>query len=152
MVIGEGESDSLGRPRPANSFGARLRDDRNQESQYGRNARNGKGKNAMDEGVLGMRKTKDGGMEMSFMPKVGGGRGDDDLAGPDYKLEKKDKNMEDEKKGGRKKEAFGAGLEKGGFRGLAGGEKELSEAERKGRSSKRNPGRSASKNVFRGMQ
>lgn len=81
------------------------------------------------------------------MPKAGGGRGEDDLTVdyvPDAKTKAEDKRD-------KRVERFGAGLEKGGYRGSATGEREVTEAERKGRTQRRHPGRSASKNVFRGM-
>jgi ribosome biogenesis protein ENP2 len=88
-------------------------------------------------------------MEMSFIPKASSGRGVDDMLSADYQP-----SLDKDKSGGKrdkKVERFGAGLEKGGYTGRAGGEREISEAERKGRASRRHPGRSASKNVFRGM-
>lgn len=152
MIAGDVEEDALGRPRPraaANqSLGQRLRTD----GQGDRS--NGKGKaKALDDGVLAMRKLKDGGMEMSFIPKAGGGKGMDDLAGPDYELTKKVKGGDQGRDGKRDKrvEKYGAGLEKGGYTGTRNGEKPETDAERKGRSERRHPGRSASKNVFRGL-
>lgn len=85
------------------------------------------------EGVLAMRRSADGGMEMSFIPKSGG-RG---------KLE----DEEDEYGGGgyrrrARVETFGAGLEKGG-------EQEDELQGRSGRTKRRHIERSASKNAFR---
>lgn len=86
------------------------------------------------EGVLAMRRSADGGMEMSFIPKAGSGKG---------KLE----DEEDEYSGGgyrrrSRVETFGAGLEKGGHE-----EDELQG--RNGRTKRRHIERSASKNAFR---
>ncbi|KAJ9102989.1 hypothetical protein QFC19_004546 [Naganishia cerealis] len=126
--------------RGPKSFGQRLRT----STTNGSDRQSGKGKR--DDSIVTMRRTEDGGMEMSFIPSAGAGQGDDNVEGTDFVA---DPNKS--KKGGkveRKVERFGAGLEKGG---LPIGGKELSEAERSGRQSRRHPGRSASKNVFRGL-
>jgi ribosome biogenesis protein ENP2 len=95
-----------------------------------------------------MRRLEDGGMEMSFIPSANAGQGDDNIEGTDFIADGGKGGKKDMQKGERKVERFGAGLEKGG---LAAGDRELTEAERSGRQKRRHPGRSASKNVFRGM-
>lgn len=128
--------------RGPKSFGQRLR-----TAGDGATRQSGKGKR--DDSIVTMRRLEDGGMEMSFIPSANAGHGDDNIEGTDFIADgagKKGKG--DVKKGERKVERFGAGLEKGG---LAAGDRELTEAERSGRQKRRHPGRSASKNVFRGM-
>ncbi|WVR05415.1 hypothetical protein IAU60_002430 [Kwoniella sp. DSM 27419] len=95
-----------------------------------------------DPSVLAMRRSTDGGMEMSFIPKTksrsngatGAGSGSED--------------EQDEYSGGTKrkdrKERFGAGMEKGGNE-----DEEDELAGRGGRTQRRHTGRSASKNAFR---
>ncbi|RSH81804.1 uncharacterized protein EHS24_007996 [Apiotrichum porosum] len=99
--------------------------------------KNGKAK-AEDkpDGVLAMRRAADGGMEMSFVPKTGNAKRGEGIHD----------DQEDEYSGGSyrrsKVEKFGAGLEKGND--------EDDEAELgSGRTQRRHPGRSASKNAFR---
>lgn len=81
------------------------------------------------DGVLAMRRSADGGMEMSFIPQ-GKGKGlvddEDEYSGGQYKRKKE-------------VERFGAGMEKGV-------EEEVGEA---GRTTRRHVQRSASKNTFR---
>ncbi|KAI5450831.1 Small ribosomal subunit biogenesis [Naganishia albida] len=128
--------------RGPKSFGQRLR-------TAGDGATRQAGKGKRDDSIVTMRRLEDGGMEMSFIPSANAGHGDDNIEGTDFIADgagKKGKG--DVKKGERKVERFGAGLEKGG---LAAGDRELTEAERSGRQKRRHPGRSASKNVFRGM-
>lgn len=91
-------------------------------------------KDEKPEGVLAMRRSADGGMEMSFIPKSGG-RGkledeDDEYGGGGYRRRSK-------------VETFGAGLEKGGH------EEEDEMQGRNGRTKRRHIERSASKNAFR---
>lgn len=147
MVAGGGDDeDEDGRTRVGrgSTFGQRLkRGDRDAA------AGSSKGK-SRDDGILTARRTKDGGMEMSFVPQASGGRGEDDL-NVDYVPQKKEAADDGKKPGDKRVERFAAGLEKGGYRGSADGNREVTEDERKGRSSRRHPGRSASKNVFRGL-
>ncbi|WVQ78443.1 hypothetical protein IAT38_000529 [Cryptococcus sp. DSM 104549] len=92
---------------------------------------------AEDSSILATRRSADGGMEMSFIPsskprRKGAGSGSEDEA--------------DEYSGGTRRkdrvERFGAGMEKG--------KAEEDELEgRGGRTQRRHPGRSASKNAFR---
>lgn len=145
---GEDEEDDDGPRRRgsavgrASSFGQRLRHGNAEQSSAKSRSR--------DDGILSARRTKDGGMEMSFVPKAGGGQGDDNL-NVDYVAQDK-KGQDDGKKPGDKRvERFAAGLEKGGYRGSKDGQREMTEEERKGRTGRRHPGRSASKNVFRGL-
>ncbi|KAK4689112.1 ribosome biogenesis protein ENP2, partial [Tremellales sp. Uapishka_1] len=126
LVIG-GKEDGPSRGKSA-TFGQRL-------SSSTASRPNGKGKaDETPEGVLAMRRSTDGGMEMSFIP---------DNNRP------KDVDSDDEYSGGNKRrpskvEKFGAGLERG--------QEEDSEEEGKGgRTRKRKVERSASKNVFRRM-
>lgn len=86
------------------------------------------------DGVLAMRRSADGGMEMSFIPQSTAKKGqgleeEDEYSGGTYRHSKK-------------VERFGAGLEKGGD------EDEETRGE-KGRTTRRHVGRSASKNTFR---
>jgi ribosome biogenesis protein ENP2 len=81
------------------------------------------------DGVLAMKRSADGGMEMSFIPKAGGKKddSDDEYGGGTFRRRSK-------------VEKFGAGLEKGA---------EEEENMEQGRKTRRHPGRSASKNTFR---
>lgn len=92
-------------------------------------------KDEKPEGVLAMRRSADGGMEMSFIPKSGGSKGkledeDDEYGGGGYRRRSR-------------VETFGAGLEKGGH------EEEDEMQGRNGRTKRRHIERSASKNAFR---
>jgi ribosome biogenesis protein ENP2 len=82
-----------------------------------------------DSNVVSMRRGLDGGMEMSFIPN-----------------KKADKDERDEYSGGTTRkdrvERFGAGLEKGD-------PNEGRQDRRGGRTERRRPGRSASRNTFR---
>ncbi|KAJ9094755.1 hypothetical protein QFC21_005913 [Naganishia friedmannii] len=132
--------------RGPKSFGQRLRTSGGAEMRN--SGKGGKGKYG-DDSIVTMRRTEDGGMEMSFIPSATAGQGDDNVEGTDYVPDpNKPKKGALPVKGERKVERFGAGLEKGG---APVGSKELSETERSGRQSRRHPGRSASKNVFRGL-
>ncbi|WWD16216.1 hypothetical protein CI109_100642 [Kwoniella shandongensis] len=136
VVGGTGDSRETAQP----TFGQRLHSSRPSSSKT--NA-NGKLAPENDPSVLAMRRSADGGMEMSFIPATsskrrsgGGSDGEDE---------------QDEYSGGtqrkeRKVERFGAGMEKGG------GEDEGDDDDldgRGGRTKRRHPGRSASKNAFR---
>ncbi|KAJ9115526.1 hypothetical protein QFC22_005288 [Naganishia vaughanmartiniae] len=131
--------------RGPKSFGQRLRTSGGAEMRN--SGKGGKGKYG-DDSIVTMRRTEDGGMEMSFIPSATAGQGDDNVEGTDYVPDPNKAKKGAPVKGERKVERFGAGLEKGG---APVGSKELSEAERSGRQSRRHPGRSASKNVFRGL-
>jgi len=147
LVAGDDDDDEgSSRRSKGSTFGQRLRQG---DRDGAASSRRGKER---DDGILTSKRTGDGGMEMSFVPKAGGGRGDDDL-NVDYVPQKKDSAGDDgnKKAGDKRVEKFAAGLEKGGYRGVADGQREVSEEERKGRASRRHPGRSASKNVFRGL-
>jgi ribosome biogenesis protein ENP2 len=128
--------------RGPKSFGQRLRN----TADNAASRQSGKGKR--DDSIVTMRRLEDGGMEMSFIPSANAGQGDDNVEGTDFIADPNGKAGKKDVKGERKVERFGAGLEKGG---LAAGDRELTEAERSGRQKRRHPGRSASKNVFRGM-
>ena len=91
------------------------------------------GQTDKSDGVLAMRRSMDGGMEMSFIPQSGKLRGD---------REEKDEYSGGTRKRDRKIERFGAGMEKGR-------EEEELGSDRGGRSRRRQIGRSASKNAFR---
>ncbi len=148
LIAGDDESAADGRPRPGKAlatFGQRLKRDASQSQRQSQQRKT-------DDEPLTMRRTADGGMEMSFIPKASSGRGADDMLSADYQpgMDKAKLAAADGKRD-KKVQRFGAGLEKGGYTGRANGEREVSEAERKGRSDRRHPGRSASKNVFRGM-
>lgn len=127
LVSGGADDD---RPRPSSTFGQRL--------SGSQRASNGKGKDAKPEGVLAMRKQADGGMEMSFIPSGPPGDFEDgrDFDGVDGAVREPRR---------RKPETFGAGLEKGGDEPENDAEGEA----KMGRTKRRHPGRSASKNVFR---
>lgn len=147
MVAGDGDDAISATSSRANAtLGQRKRAGQDRAS---RTARDDVGRSA-DASVLGMRKMRDGGMEMSFMPSSGGRKGDD-IAAPDYVAPSSLQKRQKESAAGGKVERFGAGLEKGGYRALAGGEREVSLEERQGRQKRRQPGRSASKNTFRSM-
>jgi ribosome biogenesis protein ENP2 len=147
-----GDLDAEGASRSSSrsaTFGQRLRqgDEDAARSDLSRGKRR-------DDGILTARRTKDGGMEMSFVPKAGGGRGEDDLNVDYVPQTKQDATAASDGKKrptDKRVERFAAGLEKGGYRGAADGQREMSEDERKGRTGRRHPGRSASKNVFRGL-
>ena len=128
--------------RGPKSFGQRLRN----TADGAASRQSSKGKR--DDSIVTMRRLEDGGMEMSFIPSANAGQGDDNVEGTDFIADPNGKSKKKDAKGDKKVERFGAGLEKGG---LAAGDRELTEAERSGRQKRRHPGRSASKNVFRGM-
>ena len=95
---------------------------------------------ASSSGAEGARHTADGGMEVTFVPRTSSN-------GRDY-----DDGPVKEARGGKEArrkgvEVFGAGMEKGG----EAPEVEMSEAERKGRTKRRQGMRSGSKNTFRRM-
>ncbi|WWC60785.1 uncharacterized protein I303_103361 [Kwoniella dejecticola CBS 10117] len=136
LVVGESSSSRSAGPSKQSTFGQRLK-----KSTGSNAAANGSGFEN-DKSVLAMRKAADGGMEMSFIPSSKPrARGEQGEGGEDE---------QDEYSGGtrrkdRKVERFGAGLEKGG-----GEECEDEEIQgRSGRTKRRHPGRSASKNAFR---
>ncbi|KAI0371259.1 hypothetical protein BV20DRAFT_993435 [Pilatotrama ljubarskyi] len=85
-----------------------------------------------------VRRTADGGIEMTFIPRTSSSGHDYD----DGPVSGKAKAKEPKRKG---VETFGAGMERGG----EDPEREMSEAERKGRTKRRQGMRSGSKNVFR---
>lgn len=104
----------------------------------------GKGKErARDAANADVRRTADGGVEMTFIPRT-------TASGEDYDDEEKPqkagkgKGKEPRRKG---VEVFGAGMEKGGEEP----EVAMSEAERRGRTKRRQGMRSGSKNTFRRM-
>jgi ribosome biogenesis protein ENP2 len=85
-------------------------------------------------------------MEMSFVPQTTGGDDEqDEYSGGTARKERGGAGEEREPRG-KKVERFGAGLEKGGEE--QGGE-DLGTMQREGRSKRRDPGRSGSKNAFR---
>lgn len=92
-----------------------------------------------------VRRTVDGGLEMTFIPKTSssGHDYDDDEPGASRAARKGGRDV------GKRKgvESFGAGMERGG----EDPEREMSEAERKGRTKRRQGMRSGSKNTFRRM-
>ena len=99
------------------------------------------------DNVLAMRKSGDGGMEMSFIPsdapkpkQPGGGAGGG-LFNDDYDAEAVESRKKD-----KKVERFGHGLQKGLEEGDEG---DLEGETKSGRTKRRHPGRSASKNTFR---
>ncbi|KAI0360465.1 hypothetical protein OH77DRAFT_1586069 [Trametes cingulata] len=89
-----------------------------------------------------VRRTADGGIEMTFIPKTTSSGHDYDDDGPVGAAARKGKAKEPKRKG---VETFGAGMERGGEEP----EREMSEAERKGRTKRRQGMRSGSKNTFR---
>ena len=104
-----------------------------------------KGRTSTSAGDGGVRHMADGGMEMTFVPRTTASSTDhDDYAGGSTGV------AAAAKRDARRKgvETFGAGMERGG-----GGapEVEMSEAERKGRTKRRQGMRSGSKNTFRRM-
>ena len=127
LVSGAADDD---RPRPSSTFGQRL--------SSSQRASSSKGKDAKPEGVLSMRKQADGGMEMSFIPSGPAGDHEDgrDFDGDESQVREPRR---------RKPETFGAGLEKGGDEP----ENDVEGEAKMGRTKRRHPGRSASKNVFR---
>ncbi|WWC69140.1 uncharacterized protein I206_103076 [Kwoniella pini CBS 10737] len=132
-----GESSKTSGPSKQSTFGQRLKNSSNDHN--GNNNNNNGFEN--DKSILAMRKSADGGMEMSFIPsskstKSGKANDDDD--------------EQDEYNGGtrrkdRKIEKFGNGLEKGGEES----DNDDDLQDRSGRTKRRHPGRSASKNAFR---
>ena len=102
----------------------------------------GKGKErARDAADADVRRTADGGVEMTFIPRTTASGADyDDEENP----QKAGKGKEPRRKG---VEVFGAGMEKGGEEP----EVAMSEAERRGRTKRRQGMRSGSKNTFRRM-
>ncbi|OCF32052.1 ribosome biogenesis protein ENP2 [Kwoniella heveanensis BCC8398] len=139
LVVGSASASTSSAQQP--TFGQRLASSSASSSFKGKKTASSA---EDDPNVLAMRRTADGGMEMSFIPTSkpshsGGNNSDDDGNGSE----------DDEYSGGtrrkdRKVEKFGAGLEKGG------GEDDDDElAGRGGRTQRRHPGRSASKNAFR---
>ncbi|RPD65737.1 hypothetical protein L226DRAFT_479508 [Lentinus tigrinus ALCF2SS1-7] len=104
----------------------------------------GKGKErARDSASADVRHTAHGGVEMTFVPRTSSSRADyDEDERPSGKAGKG--NKEPRRKG---VEVFGAGMEKGG----EDPEVAMSEAERKGRTKRRQGMRSGSKNTFRRM-
>ncbi|OCF71502.1 ribosome biogenesis protein ENP2 [Kwoniella mangroviensis CBS 8886] len=132
LVVGSSSSSSSSRQQP--TFGQRLKTS-NQSS------RNGKGLGE-DPSVLAMRKSADGGMEMSFIPSSKPSRSN----GPDGEDDEQDEYSGGTRRKDRKVERFGAGMEKGQLDD----DDEGQEGEgRSGRTKRRHPGRSASKNAFR---
>ncbi|WVF71869.1 hypothetical protein IAT40_006679 [Kwoniella sp. CBS 6097] len=134
MVGSSSTSTSSAQP----TFGQRL-------ASSSSSARGGKSKTSAenDPNVLAMRRSADGGMEMSFIPTSKPSRSGNNSDGGNG-------SEDDEYSGGtrrkdRKVERFGAGLEKGGGEDEDDGEL----AGRGGRTQRRHPGRSASKNAFR---
>lgn len=126
----------------SSSFGQRLHSNKGRSSAAPADPR-------LDN-VLAMRRSGDGGMEMSFVPQgssksASGGKGggqlfDEDNEGLDAQraARRRDKNVE----------RFGHGLQKG-LEQEDGGSGDEGEGGRNGRTKRRHPGRSASKNVFR---
>ena len=97
---------------------------------------------AATDNVLSMRRSTDGGMEMSFIPSgksKSGNREEDEYSGGTRRVG----GIGGGGKGGGKVERFGAGMEKGEV------EREMKGDDRGGRSQRRHIGRSASKNAFR---
>ncbi|KAI0702051.1 hypothetical protein C8T65DRAFT_655861 [Cerioporus squamosus] len=95
-----------------------------------------------EPGSAAVRHTADGGVEMTFVPRTSSTGADyDDYEG---KTPKVGKGKEPKRKG---VEVFGAGMEKGG----EDPEVVMSEAERRGRTKRRQGMRSGSKNTFRRM-
>ena len=123
LTFGSG-ADTAPQPKQE-TFGSRLHHRQKKENSI---------RPEQSDGVLAMRRSMDGGMEMSFIPQSSQTREDRD---------DRDEYSGGTKKKDRKIERFGAGLE----RGL---EEETVEGEgRGGRSRRRQVGRSASKNTFR---
>ncbi|KAH9897027.1 WD40-repeat-containing domain protein [Cubamyces lactineus] len=89
-----------------------------------------------------IRHTADGGIEMTFIPKTTSSGNDYDDGPSGAAAQRKGKAKEPKRKG---VETFGAGMERGG----EDPEHEMSEAERKGRTKRRQGMRSGSKNTFR---
>ncbi|KAK8869522.1 hypothetical protein IAR55_000088 [Kwoniella newhampshirensis] len=134
VVGGGGDSRETAQP----TFGQRL------HSSRPSSATNGKSRvNALenDPSVLAMRRSTDGGMEMSFIPTSSSSKRRSNGG--------EDEDEQDEYSGGtrrkeRKVETFGVGMEKGGA------EEDDGDLDgRGGRTKRRDPGRSASKNAFR---
>lgn len=95
-----------------------------------------------DPSVLAMKRSADGGMEMSFIPTKSKGRKGDDWDDQD-EYSGGSRRQDRGGKANGKIEKFGAGLEKGEM------EKDVKEQDRSGRDRRRQVGRSASKNAFR---
>lgn len=152
MVAGDADNSSRF-SKPNATLGQRLRVGSQGSSRDHDQNSGASSSRAADPSVIGMRKLRDGGMEMSFVPSASSrsGRGEDNLSAPDYVAPSSVQQRERASGKDKNVERFAAGLEKGGFRGLAGGETEMSADDRHGRQQRRHPGRSASKNTFRGM-
>ncbi|KAH9941186.1 WD40-repeat-containing domain protein [Epithele typhae] len=102
----------------------------------------GKGRASHDE----VHRTADGGMEVTFVPRTSSSTNeyDDEQPAAAWGQGKKGKAKEGKRKG---VEEFGAGMERGG----EDPDVEMSEADRKGRTRRRQGMRSGSKNTFRRM-
>jgi ribosome biogenesis protein ENP2 len=128
-------------PRASQTFGQRL----HTSSRPGKSAT----QKPQDDGIIAMRRGLDGGMEMSFVPKSRA-RGDGGAEDDDEQDEYSGGTRRRERETRGKIERFGAGMEKGEDV-VRQRERELESAEeqRQGRTKRRHPGRSASKNAFR---
>ncbi|WWC89722.1 uncharacterized protein L201_004647 [Kwoniella dendrophila CBS 6074] len=139
LVVG-GSSSSSTTATKQSTFGQRLKSVSSKKDSD----KNGGFEN--DSSILAMRKSADGGMEMSFIPKSGGSgkaRNND-----------QEEDDQDEYSGGtrrkdRKVETFGLGMEKGREDGDDNDGDDDDLQGRSGRTKRRHPGRSASKNAFR---
>lgn len=99
------------------------------------------------DNILAVRRSGDGGMEMSFVPTGSSKQPGKDGSAPDDTLDDFDSGAAEQKakKRDKKVERFGHGLQKG----LEDEEDDMEGEGRSGRTKRRHPGRSASKNVFR---
>lgn len=145
LQVASGSTTGNGRSSSSTTFGQRLHTSKPSRSTAQSDPR-------LDN-VLAMRRSGDGGMEMSFIPSgsskpkpSGGGGGGEDggLFNDDFD---KEQSAVDARKREKKVERFGHGLQKGLEEGE--GEGDLEGETKSGRTKRRHPGRSASKNTFR---
>ena len=145
LQVASGSTNLNGRSSSATTFGQRLHTSQKSSKSTTSDPRL--------ENVLAMRRSGDGGMEMSFIPSgsskpkpPGGGGGGEDggLFNDDYDQAQ---SAADARKREKKVERFGHGLQKGLEEGE--GQGDLEGETKSGRTKRRHPGRSASKNTFR---
>lgn len=102
----------------------------------------GKGRAMVYEGLSGVSRSADGGVEMSWVPSPASRLVDhDDMHAPGGASNNK---TQDKRKG---VESFGAGMERGGSERRV----DMSDGDRRGRTERRKGNRSGSKNAFRRM-